>query len=92
MRDADDQKANGSSGDGAHDREVVRPLSTSGNTRNVAEPAGMQRQHERSRMVVDGKRTDDGTRCSLVVIREVSGKWGLYPQRLGQIWCTSGAR
>lgn len=42
-------------------------------------PAIMQRQNERGRVVVDGKRTDDGERCSLLVVREVGGTCALYP-------------
>ena len=39
----------------------------------------MQRENERARLVVDGKRTDDRTRCELVVIREVGGTVAIYP-------------
>lgn len=39
----------------------------------------MQRENERGRLVVDGKRTDDGSKCELVVIREVGGTVALYP-------------
>ncbi|MCA1600371.1 MAG: hypothetical protein LC776_01565 [Acidobacteria bacterium] len=44
----------------------------------------MQRENEHSRVVVDGKRTDDNTRCSLVVIHEVGGTWALYPHGWGK--------
>jgi hypothetical protein len=47
--------------------------------RNSAVPAVMQRELERSRTVVDGRRTDDGDSCKLVAIQEVSGVWALYP-------------
>jgi hypothetical protein len=39
----------------------------------------MQRENETSRIVLDGRRTDDGTRCKLVSIREPGGTWALYP-------------
>ncbi|MGH3797586.1 MAG: hypothetical protein ACRDSP_22175 [Pseudonocardiaceae bacterium] len=42
-------------------------------------PVVMRREHERSRAVVAGKRTDDGTQCTLLVVREVGGDWCLYP-------------
>ncbi|MGH4016811.1 MAG: hypothetical protein ACREMZ_16625 [Gemmatimonadales bacterium] len=44
----------------------------------------MQRQNERSRVVVDGKRTDDGSQCTLVVVQEVGGTWALYPHGWGR--------
>lgn len=45
----------------------------------------MQRDNERRRVVVDGRRTDDGTRCALVVIQERSGSWALYPHGADQL-------
>jgi len=39
----------------------------------------VQHKNERSRTVVDGRRTDDGDLCTLVVVREVGGTWVLYP-------------
>lgn len=39
----------------------------------------MQRENEAGRIVLDGRRTDDGTRCALVVIRERDGTYALYP-------------
>ena len=50
-----------------------------GAARNMAEPAVMQRENERSRVVVEGRRTDDGARCSLIMIHESGGTWALYP-------------
>lgn len=38
-----------------------------------------QLKDEHSRTVVEGRRTDDGDLCTLVVVREVSGTWALYP-------------
>lgn len=52
---------------------------------NAAEPAVMQRENERSRVVVDGKRTDNGERCSLVVVHEVNGMWAAYPHGAAQL-------
>ncbi|MGH4023790.1 MAG: hypothetical protein ACRDRV_04310 [Pseudonocardiaceae bacterium] len=45
----------------------------------------MQRDNERRRVVVDGRRTDDGTRCALVVIHERNGNWALYPHGADQL-------
>ena len=39
----------------------------------------MQRDNEHSRVMVDGRRTDDGSRCSLLIIHEVGGTLALYP-------------
>lgn len=39
----------------------------------------MQRENETSRVVLDGRRTDDGDLCKLVAIREIGGAWALYP-------------
>ncbi|MGH8922460.1 MAG: hypothetical protein ACRD0H_29670 [Actinomycetes bacterium] len=36
-------------------------------------------EKEHSRLVVAGHRVDDGDRCSVVVIHERTGYWGLYP-------------
>lgn len=45
----------------------------------------MQRDHELRRIVVDGRRTDDRTRCALVVVHERSGHWVLYPHGADQL-------
>jgi len=45
----------------------------------------MQRENETRRVVLDGHRTDDGDRCTLVVIREVGGAWALYPHGAGKL-------
>jgi hypothetical protein len=48
--------------------------------RDPVEPAIMQRDNERGRVVVPGKRTDDDDRCTLVVVHEVAGgRWAFYP-------------
>lgn len=45
----------------------------------------MQRDNELGRVVVDGKRTDDGDRCTLVVVHERSGGcWVFYPHGFGK--------
>jgi hypothetical protein len=44
----------------------------------------MQRENERGRVVVDGKRTDDGDLCTLIVVHEVGGTWALYPHGWGK--------
>ena len=36
-------------------------------------------EKERSRLVVNGQRADDGDRCTVVVIHERTGYWGVYP-------------
>lgn len=45
----------------------------------------MQRDNERSRVVVEGRRTDDGSRCTLVVIQDHGGCWALYPHGADQL-------
>jgi len=47
--------------------------------RDPVKPVIMQRENERSRLVADGKRTDDGDRCELLAVQEVGGTWSLYP-------------
>lgn len=47
-------------------------------------PAVMQRENERERVVVEGKRTDDGAQCTVVVIHECTGYWGFYPYGFGK--------
>lgn len=39
----------------------------------------MQRHHEQARLVADGRRTDDGQKCSLVLIQSAGGVWRLCP-------------
>lgn len=39
----------------------------------------MTQEKERFRVVVAGQRADDGDRCTVVVIHERSGYWGVYP-------------
>lgn len=51
---------------------------------DTAQPAIMQRQNERCRLLVDGKRTDDGARCELLAVHEISGAWCLYPHGWGK--------
>jgi hypothetical protein len=46
---------------------------------DTPQPAIMQGQNERGRVVADGKRTDDGGRCELLAVHEVGGTWALYP-------------
>ena len=45
----------------------------------------MQRDNERGRMAVYGKRTDNGERCTLVVVAEVGGTWAFYPHGAAQL-------
>ncbi|HEU0088942.1 MAG TPA: hypothetical protein VFQ77_15060 [Pseudonocardiaceae bacterium] len=45
----------------------------------------MQRENERGRVVVAGRRTDDGERCALVVVAEVGQMWAFYPHGAAQL-------
>jgi hypothetical protein len=45
----------------------------------------MQRENETRRVVLDGRRTDDGTRCTLVAIRQLDGTWAHYPHGADQL-------
>ncbi|HEU0128114.1 MAG TPA: hypothetical protein VFQ48_05855 [Pseudonocardiaceae bacterium] len=51
----------------------------------MAELPVMQRDNEISRVVVDGRRTDDGDQCTLVVVHErYGGGWAFYPHGFGK--------
>lgn len=52
--------------------------------KDTPEPAISQRRNERARVVVDGKRTDDGGRCTLVAVVETGGTGALYPHGMGR--------
>ena len=41
-------------------------------------PETQHQQRERGRVVVQGYRTDDGTRCTLVVVNEIDGSWSFH--------------
>jgi len=41
-------------------------------------------EKERSRLIVVGQRADDGDRCSVVVVHERTGFWGVYPHGFGK--------
>jgi hypothetical protein len=45
----------------------------------------MQREQKRGRLTMDGRRTDDGSRCTLLVVCEVGGAWVLYPHGAAQL-------
>jgi hypothetical protein len=45
----------------------------------------MQRENEHRRIVVDGRRTDDRSRCELLLVSEVGGTWALYPHGSGHL-------
>lgn len=49
------------------------------------EPAINQRQNERGRLTVDGKCTDDGSKCTLLAVHEIGGSWVLYPHGAAQL-------
>jgi hypothetical protein len=59
--------------------DAVAPRSGLTRARDTIEPAVMQRENEHNRLTIDGRRTDDGSRCSLLVIHEVGGTVALYP-------------
>ena len=44
-----------------------------------------QRENEISRVVLTGRRTDDGAACSVVVVRELGGTWAIYPHGMSQL-------
>lgn len=46
-------------------------------------PAG-QLDGERSRLVVKGRRVDDHTLCTLVIVHEIGGTWALFPHGWGR--------
>jgi hypothetical protein len=39
----------------------------------------MQLRGERERLVVTGRRSDDGNRCELLVVADVGGSYAFYP-------------
>jgi hypothetical protein len=49
------------------------------------EPTIMQRDNERRRLTGPGTRTDDGERCTVVVIHECSGDWAFFPHGAAQL-------
>jgi hypothetical protein len=49
------------------------------------EPTIIQRENERDRLTVDGKRTDDGSKCTLLAVREIGDSWALYPHGSAQL-------
>lgn len=55
------------------------------------EPAIMQRDNELARMVADGNRSDDGSTCSLVLVRRTGGDWLLYPHGVDRFGVRSAA-
>ena len=50
-----------------------------------SQPVVMQRANERSRVALDGRRTDDGNRCTLVAVCETDGTWALYTHGMAQL-------
>lgn len=48
-------------------------------------PAIMQRENERKRLAVDDKRTDDGSKCTLLAVCETGGTWVLYLHGASQL-------
>lgn len=39
----------------------------------------MQREDELFRLVAEGRCADDGTRCSVVLVRRTGGVWAVFP-------------
>ena len=59
------------------------------NKNKTAQPAASvwpltTEEKEHSRLVVAGQRADDGDLCSVVVVHERTGYWGLYPHGFGK--------
>lgn len=57
---------------------------------NAAEPIRdpwplRHRDKERSRLVAEGQRTDNGELCSLMLVDEVGGTWAAYPHGAAQL-------
>jgi hypothetical protein len=49
------------------------------------EPTIIQRENERDPLTVEGKRTDGGSKCTLLAVREVGDSWALYPHGAAQL-------
>lgn len=49
------------------------------------EHPAMQRDNERGRVVVEGRRSDDNQTCSLVVAHEIDNRWVLCPHGAGTL-------
>ena len=45
----------------------------------------MQHENEVGRVVLVGRRTDDGAQCSVIVIHEFGGAWALYPHGVSRL-------
>lgn len=45
----------------------------------------MQREDELARLVAEGRRSDNGERCSLVLVRRTGGDWFFYPHGMDQL-------
>ena len=45
----------------------------------------MQHENEVGRVVLVGRRTDNGAQCSVIVIREFGGAWALYPHGVSRL-------
>ena len=41
-------------------------------------PETQHQQRERGRLTAHGRRTDDGSRCTLLVIHELGGTWAVH--------------
>jgi hypothetical protein len=44
----------------------------------------MQREREHCRLTAEGRRTEDGDRCTLLVVHERGGVWAFYPHGWGK--------
>lgn len=45
----------------------------------------MQRENEIGRIFVDGRRVEDGDRCTFLAIQERTGHWAIYPHGIGRL-------
>ncbi len=45
----------------------------------------MQRETERARVVANGRRIDDGSTCTVLLVRETGENWVFYPHGTDQL-------
>ncbi|MCA1602022.1 MAG: hypothetical protein LC776_10405 [Acidobacteria bacterium] len=66
-----------------------RAVGPTGGQETAADAGGqraiMQRDNEISRVFVDGRRVEDGDRCTFLAIQERTGHWAIYPHGAGKL-------
>ncbi|HEX2301251.1 MAG TPA: hypothetical protein VHH34_22570, partial [Pseudonocardiaceae bacterium] len=75
-------RGDGRTGDARHPESPVRPFQSQSGGRALG--TVMQRENEISRVVLEGRRTDDGAVCSVVVVHELGGTWAIFPHGMSQ--------